>query len=377
MDKKIINIENKIIIKDIKKAEKLYSGYNGNEALEYYLNQLTKDELVKIGSKNNKRGLTNLKKSDVVTKINDVILDNTNYLLSQLDIEAYNYITEIINSKGIKDIKKDESDIIEYLRIRGVLYLALNDNEAYAISPKNVLDKIESEIKIDFKKKSKLNTEIIQVAAGLCYTFGVFKIEDISKVINKYFDEKLSYSEIVDLLNIGAELGYEYIINKEYIYHTYIQDLKTTIKAIEDNKDAREIRMDKSSLLRIGKKNYFEDNKEFKNLEKLLSYLFGIEKYILNEELEFINVAIKNDMEVEYVCEEFLASYEIKDELERAFIKDEVKKAALSVGKWSLKGNTLKEIEGKSKTIVVEEKVGRNDPCICGSNKKYKKCCGK
>jgi hypothetical protein len=28
-----------------------------------------------------------------------------------------------------------------------------------------------------------------------------------------------------------------------------------------------------------------------------------------------------------------------------------------------------------SKTIVKETKVGRNDPCICGSGKKYKKCC--
>ncbi|MCA9066876.1 MAG: SEC-C domain-containing protein, partial [Planctomycetaceae bacterium] len=24
-----------------------------------------------------------------------------------------------------------------------------------------------------------------------------------------------------------------------------------------------------------------------------------------------------------------------------------------------------------------EPKVGRNDPCPCGSGKKYKKCCGK
>lgn len=23
-----------------------------------------------------------------------------------------------------------------------------------------------------------------------------------------------------------------------------------------------------------------------------------------------------------------------------------------------------------------EPKIGRNDPCICGSGKKYKKCCG-
>jgi len=29
-----------------------------------------------------------------------------------------------------------------------------------------------------------------------------------------------------------------------------------------------------------------------------------------------------------------------------------------------------------SKTVVNEEKIGRNDPCPCGSGKKYKKCCG-
>lgn len=31
----------------------------------------------------------------------------------------------------------------------------------------------------------------------------------------------------------------------------------------------------------------------------------------------------------------------------------------------------------KSKIVHVEKKPGRNDPCPCGSGKKYKKCCGK
>jgi hypothetical protein len=31
----------------------------------------------------------------------------------------------------------------------------------------------------------------------------------------------------------------------------------------------------------------------------------------------------------------------------------------------------------RSRTVVKEEKPGRNDPCPCGSGKKYKKCCGK
>ena len=30
-----------------------------------------------------------------------------------------------------------------------------------------------------------------------------------------------------------------------------------------------------------------------------------------------------------------------------------------------------------SKQAVSEKTVGRNDPCPCGSGKKYKKCCGK
>jgi len=33
--------------------------------------------------------------------------------------------------------------------------------------------------------------------------------------------------------------------------------------------------------------------------------------------------------------------------------------------------------EGKVQTVRVENKVGRNDPCPCGSGKKYKQCHGK
>ena len=41
------------------------------------------------------------------------------------------------------------------------------------------------------------------------------------------------------------------------------------------------------------------------------------------------------------------------------------------------KRKELQKAYKTSKTVVKEEKVGRNDACICGSGKKYKKCCGK
>ena len=42
------------------------------------------------------------------------------------------------------------------------------------------------------------------------------------------------------------------------------------------------------------------------------------------------------------------------------------------------KRNEIADEYKKSKTVVrAERKIGRNEPCPCGSGKKYKNCCGK
>ena len=39
--------------------------------------------------------------------------------------------------------------------------------------------------------------------------------------------------------------------------------------------------------------------------------------------------------------------------------------------------NDLEVLLNPPKTVIAEKKIGRNEPCPCGSGKKYKKCCGK
>jgi preprotein translocase subunit SecA len=34
------------------------------------------------------------------------------------------------------------------------------------------------------------------------------------------------------------------------------------------------------------------------------------------------------------------------------------------------------DTQGSVQQVVRPDKIGRNDPCPCGSGKKYKKCCG-
>ena len=41
------------------------------------------------------------------------------------------------------------------------------------------------------------------------------------------------------------------------------------------------------------------------------------------------------------------------------------------------KRKELYKEQKRSKTIVKPHKIGRNDPCPCGSGKKYKFCCGR
>lgn len=38
--------------------------------------------------------------------------------------------------------------------------------------------------------------------------------------------------------------------------------------------------------------------------------------------------------------------------------------------------NDLEMLLNPPKTKIAEKKVGRNEPCPCGSGQKYKKCCG-
>jgi SWIM/SEC-C metal-binding protein len=38
--------------------------------------------------------------------------------------------------------------------------------------------------------------------------------------------------------------------------------------------------------------------------------------------------------------------------------------------------NELTVLLNAPKTVVLEKTPGRNDPCSCGSGKKFKKCCG-
>lgn len=98
--------------------------------------------------------------------------------------------------------------------------------------------------------------------------------------------------------------------------------------------------------------------------------------------LDGVNESLVNPFEIETVEEN--TEVELNMDLEKLYFNMLDAKAdyLYTLPQWEgiFSAEKRKEITKawrNSKTVVREDKVGRNDPCPCGSGKKYKKCCGK
>lgn len=97
--------------------------------------------------------------------------------------------------------------------------------------------------------------------------------------------------------------------------------------------------------------------------------------------MDGINTSLKHEYDVENLTEDTDISLDI--DFEKLYFNMHDAKAdwLYNLSEWDgiLSQQRREEIEKeykKSKTIVKGDKIGRNDPCPCGSGKKYKKCCG-
>ena len=69
-------------------------------------------------------------------------------------------------------------------------------------------------------------------------------------------------------------------------------------------------------------------------------------------------------------------TYSIQTDTVRILLKAELKRTPVKRDD-SPRNLVTNETEGVKRPIVAKTKIGRNDPCPCGSGKKYKDCCGK
>lgn len=129
----------------------------------------------------------------------------------------------------------------------------------------------------------------------------------------------------------------------------------------------------------------YPDNKEFTSGKaSVLASKLGFNKDTMDIFVGFldgIKTSLKNEFDVESVDDDTQIDLDI--DYEKLYYNMRDAKAS-----WLFKLNSWKNVLDENQTaqiareyreanIAHSNKVGRNDPCPCGSGKKYKNCCGK
>jgi preprotein translocase subunit SecA len=121
--------------------------------------------------------------------------------------------------------------------------------------------------------------------------------------------------------------------------------------------------------------------KEIKGAVKDLASEYGTTNIFFMGFLDGINESLAESIDLEKLDEN--SEIELKIDFEKLYFNMLDAKAdyLYDLPQWEgiFSKEKRKEIQvnwRETKTIVNENKVGRNDPCPCGSGKKYKKCCG-
>ncbi len=123
-------------------------------------------------------------------------------------------------------------------------------------------------------------------------------------------------------------------------------------------------------------------DEEVKGTVKELAKKYGVEVFMMTGFLDGINDSLKEANPIDEMGEDTVVSL--------AFDKEKLYKNMVAakaewlyeLPQWEAifteeQRKELYKEQKNSTTVRKEKKVGRNDPCPCGSGKKYKKCCGR
>jgi hypothetical protein len=362
-------------------------------AVKYKLSEilplLSKNQLSTIASNVGLPGRSKMKKQDYISALPPYILrvDELEMTLQMTRKEEFILYQELLNEPYV------QSDDITpgrcfYLMDKGILFSFHHKDKLYFVIPQEIKDahqKLDWDSLIRTKTHDDLVLDYVMAAVNL---YGICKPEQIIDIYNRQNDDTLSITELLKICNFHLERMHRFHWIDGYLASDYFDD--------DDLEEFNEL------LMRIqGKPNYIP------NKEKLLKYaddlhlemtpqLLQLRLFILNQlcdDPQLVDSAI-DDIQLACSMEEPLQ--EIVSELERREIHfktmDQVKRFTALVTEvynntrmWSNCGYTPSEMSAIAKTTLTtipnlklaHQKVGRNDPCPCGSGQKYKKCCGK
>jgi len=210
-------------------------------------------------------------------------------------------------------------------------------------------------------------------ASAAVNLYGFVSLPTFCKIFNGHNEAQIKLSETEEYLT--AHAGEEYAVYNGFLVFPAGPDTPALLEDLlsEAHGKPRYVPDDRTSFLRY-LDIYYTDTPEV--TEKIKAYFTALYQDKGRAELatnEFLQM-----LKLDYPITEFTALFAAGDEAEEQRLFTLVIEAKNASRIWKNKGFTpLEAARLKISTPQVLKGVGRNDPCPCGSGKKYKKCCGR
>ncbi|MBE3571281.1 MAG: SEC-C domain-containing protein [Bacillales bacterium] len=382
----------------IKKREsQLFKNRTLPMSLSDALSELTKDDLVQIRQTLELHGVSTLKKQELIHLLVETIPVKLPKILSLFDHERYRRLQDAYHNGGHIFIPDVELHQILYFMHYGVLFPVLIDGKRALVMPNELMAMLHDLDTVELQNQIKRNTEWIRLVKGMLHFYGILPTKKMVELLNKYTGYKPEGFELSKVLHEATNYHMWF---KWTIYgwaDSKITDPESVIKEQESRADIDYYPFTRHKLLQASEKDSLDKTQGYHQLNRYLKTHFEIteqeiEKFARTCANQVLIGGKTTDL-IEMIQKEFeiLSMDELNEFMQKvtAFTND--------LRQWILKGYSPNELFEKDKNnlkplpnvpfasgrkvemidMKVKQKVGRNDPCPCGSGLKFKKCCGK
>jgi len=358
---------------------------------KYHLSDALSDRSVSI-LKNmaklyNISGSSKMKKKYLIEHMADLIV-NTDVLemrLNELDEEEWEIFTRVAREGSLIN-ELEHLDYVTYLFAHGLLFVYLHEGDFYYVVPEEVRSAFQELECKGFSDNKNHSLLLNSYAIATTNLYGVLLKSDFVDIFNKQNERKIVESEMIEILSEFIDEEEDYAFDGDYLVAFQLDGWESAeLKGLAEGAASHPRYIpDKEELLKYVDIGYIEETPEVRKLRLFIQEVILNEDDVEDDEINDLLMKIyfstralcDKDVYIDILDDEGIVLSKAKFKTFMSLIDD----LAVSVRIYLCNGHTVNEIlemeHGSRSEPVRVVKVGRNEPCPCGSGKKYKKCCG-
>ncbi|WP_236898638.1 SEC-C metal-binding domain-containing protein [Clostridium beijerinckii] len=356
-----------------KKLSKRVYSFDLNELI----NCLSKDEIYNIARNLGVNKISGLNKEKLI----ETLLKEYKNLVKKralfFDEERYRILKSYVDSKGVKlfdDIDEEEADKSIYFIQQGMLFPTVKDGVSIFLMPEIVQALIKERNNIEYRRVIKFNSEIVNIFRAMNKVYGILKLKDAKEMIERYLN--IENCEFEELIREATYYYNEYREEGIFIVNNEIDKFEELLKDIDTEKDLSYAMISKEELLNMLEENWVYNSKAGKIFYKEFTNMFRVDRDMLIAMMEDLIFDVQEN-EPKDAVDKMIELINIENDEARYVASSMMNKFVKKIRLWRYKGSTTNDIKSNVVSLKANKDIKRNDPCPCGSEKKYKKCCGK